>query len=80
MARQIHNINLREMVRDFLNEADFTYRSLGDDYQHAIRVAGLKNFLTDMKRRGHTDDEILSTLVDVVQMLNSGMSVEDISF
>jgi len=33
-----------------------------------------------MKNRGHAEDEILNALVDVVQMLSSGMSVEDISF
>ena len=80
MTRQLRNIDLREMVRDFLNEADFSYRSLNNADQHAIRVAHIKHFLSEMKRRGHAEDEILNALVDVVQMLSSGMSVEDISF
>tara|TARA_Y100000310_G_scaffold274899_1_gene291201 strand:- start:601 stop:843 length:243 start_codon:yes stop_codon:yes gene_type:complete len=80
MDKQVYKIDLREMVRDFLNEGDFSYRSLSDDYQHSIRVVSLKNFLVEMKRRGHTDDELLRALTDIVQMLSSSGSVEDISF
>ena len=80
MDKQVYKIDLREMVRDFLSESDLSYRSLNATDQHAIRVAHIKHFLSEMKSRGHTDDEILNALVDVVQMLSSGMSVEDISF
>jgi len=61
--------DLRRAILENLHEGNPNFEFLSDIDQHDMRVVQIQNFLISMKNRGHTNQEILEALSQVMKNL-----------
>jgi len=63
---------INRLIESLIGEGNPLFKhSLPPDVQHEMRVIHLMNTLVAMKRRGHTNDELIIALEDVIGKLRS---------
>jgi hypothetical protein len=69
---------LRSLIGNILVEGNPLFKHhVPPDVQHEMRVIHLMNTLVDMKRRGHTNEELIPALEEVTAKLRGEMEPEE---